>query len=516
MTNKEKVDELLRRREKIEKGGGDAAIEKQHKRGSLTARERIAKLLDPGSFNEILMFVRHRCTSLGMDKIETPDEGVVTGYGTIDGRTVYIYAQDFTVMGGASGEMTASKVIRLQQLALQSGAPLIGLVDSAGGRLHEGICSSNGYGQVFTNHVRASGIIPQFSAILGPCSGGACYSPALTDFIMMVDGKSKMFLTGPVAIKEVNGEEIDQETLGGASSHSSISGVAHFVDSSEEALFARLRKILSYFPLNNLETPPVVETGDPADRLCETLDTIIPESNRKSYDVKDVIQTLADMGEFTEYMENYAQNMVTGFIRMGGKSVGVVANQTMCLAGCLDCNASIKAARFIRTCDCFNIPLLTLVDVPGFLPGVDQEYGGIIRQGAKMLYAFGESTVPKVTVIMRKSYGGAYNAMCDKAAGADIVLGWPTAEVAVMGAAGAVNFVFKKELAAAEDKEAVRAQKIREYEEAYSNPYYAAGFGYLDDVIEPRYTRRRVIAAFAALEGKQVTRYNRKHGNMPL
>jgi acetyl-CoA carboxylase carboxyltransferase component len=511
-----KLDDLIARRKKIYLGGGKEAIKKQHAKGSMTARERIAALIDPGSFNEIGTFVKHRSHSLGMDKIETPGEGVVTGYGTINGRTVYLYSQDFTVMGGAVGEMNASKVIRLQELAIQSGAPLVGLVDSAGGRFNEGVCSSSGYGKVFTNHVRASGIIPQLSAILGPCSGGACYSPALTDFILIVNRKGKMFLTGPVAIKEVTGEDVDQETLGGAMIHNAVSGVAHFVDSTEMECFDRIRRILSYLPQNNMETTPRFDLGDDPCRIDEVLDTIVPENPRKAYDVKRVIEILADNGEFFEYMPYYAKNMVTGYIRLDGRSVGVVANQTTHLAGCLDCNASVKAARFIRTCDCFNVPILSLVDVPGFLPGTQQEYMGIIRHGAKMLYAFGAATVPLVSIIMRKSYGGSYNAMCDRSAGADVVFAWPTAEIAVMGAEGAVNFVFKKELAKAEDKEAMKAVKIKEYMEAYSNPYYAASFGYVDDVIEPRYTRKRIIDAFTSLEDKRVMRYPNKQGNIPM
>jgi acetyl-CoA carboxylase carboxyltransferase component len=511
-----KLEDLIARRHKIYMGGGEETIEKQHAKGSMTARERIAALIDRDSFNEAGTFVKHRSHILGMDKIETPGEGVVTGCGTINGRTVYLYAQDFTVMGGSVGEMVASKVIRVQELAIQSGAPLVGLLDSAGGRLNEGICSSSGYGKVFTNHVRASGIIPQLSAILGPCSGGACYSPALTDFVLTVKGKSKMFLTGPVTIKEVIHEEVDQETLGGAMIHNAVSGVAHFIDSTEVECFDRIRRILSYLPQNSMETTPRIDLGDDPCRVDAVLDTIVPENSRKSYDVKRVISILADNGEFFEYMPHYAKNMVTGYIRLDGRSVGVVANQTTHLAGCLDCNASVKAARFIRTCDCFNVPILSLADVPGFMPGTQQEHMGIIRHGAKMLYAFGSATVPLVSVIMRKSYGGAYNAMCDKSAGADLVFAWPTAEVAVMGADGAVNFVFKKELAKAEDRGAMKAAKIKEYEEAYSNPYYAASFGYVDDVIEPRYTRKRIINAFTSLEGKRVMRYPNKHGNIPL
>ena len=512
----EKIEALRERRAKIQMGGGERAIEKQHARGKLSARERIEALLDPGSFVELGTFVKHRCHVLGMENKETPGEGVAAGHGTIDGRTVYVYSQDFTILGGAVGEMHASKIITVQELAMKTGCPLIGLSDSGGGRLHEGVNTASGYGKIFTRNAWASGSIPQISVILGPCAGGACYSPALTDFILTVDKISQMYLTGPVAVEQATGEKVDQETLGGAMTHSTTSGVAHFIDSTEQDCFTRVRKLLSYLPQNFREfAKETIPTDDP-NRVDEGLNTIVPESNRLPYDVKDIIRSLADNGDFLESMPLFADNIVTGFIRLNGKSTGVVANQPMSMGGCLDVDASDKSARFIRTCDSFNIPILTLVDVPGFLPGTDQEYKGIIRHGAKLLYAYSEATVPKVTVIMRKSYGGSYNAMCNKEAGADVVLAWPTAEIAVMGAAGAVNFVFKKEIAEAEDPAAMRAQKIKEYEDAYSNPYYAASFGYVDDVIEPKDTRARIIREFQALEGKEEFRYPKKHSNIPL
>lgn len=511
-----KIEELRERRAKIYLGGGAKAIEKQHARGKLSARERIDALLDPGTFVELGTFVKHRCHVLGMENKETPGEGVVAGHGRINGRTVYIYSQDFTILGGAVGEMHAAKIIAVQELAMKTGCPLIGLIDSGGGRLHEGVNTASGYGKIFTRNAWASGSIPQISVILGPCAGGACYSPALTDFILTVDKISQMYLTGPVAVEQATGEKVDQETLGGAMTHSTTSGVAHFIDQTEADCFSRVRKLLDYLPQNYQEMAPEVTPTDDPNRVDESLNSIIPENNRLPYDVKDIITSLADNGEFLESMPLFADNIVTGFIRLNGISTGVVANQPMSMGGCLDVDASNKSARFIRTCDSFNIPLLTLVDVPGFLPGTDQEYKGIIRHGAKLLYAYSEATVPKVTVIMRKSYGGSYNAMCNKEAGADVVLAWPNAEIAVMGAAGAVNFVFKKEIAEAEDPVAMRAQKIKEYEDAYSNPYYAASFGYVDDVIEPKDTRARIIKEFKALEGKKEFRYPKKHSNIPL
>lgn len=512
----EKLRELREKTEKVMQGGGQKAIDKQHESGKLTARERILKLLDANSFVEIDAFVEHRCVNFEMEKKSAPGEGVVAGYGTIDGRLIYIYAQDFTVIGGSLGEMHASKIVKAQEMALKVGAPLIGINDSGGARIQEGVDALSGYGKIFHNNTIASGVIPQISVIMGPCAGGAVYSPALTDFIFMVDKTSKMFITGPEVIKTVTGEVVSGEKLGGAMTHNSISGVAHFMDNSEEECLNHIRKLLSFLPQNNMETAPATEVTDDLNRIDEKLNEIIPDNPNKAYDMKEVIYSLADNKEFLEYQPFYAQNMVTGFMRLNGKSIGVVANQPKELAGCLDINASDKAARFIRTCDAFNIPLLTLMDVPGFLPGTNQEYGGIIRHGAKMLYAYSEATVPKVTVITRKAYGGAYIAMCNKELGADVVLAWPTAEIAVMGPDGAANIIFKKDIEAALDKNAKRSEKIEEYRNAVANPYTAAARGYVDAVIEPAETRKRIISSFDMLTGKRVQRPEKKHGNIPL
>lgn len=512
----EKLRELREKTEKIMQGGGQKAIDKQHESGKLTARERILKLLDANSFVEIDAFVEHRCVNFGMEKKSAPGEGVVAGYGTIDGRLVYIFAQDFTVIGGSLGEMHASKIVKAQEMALRVGAPLIGINDSGGARIQEGVDALSGYGKIFYNNTIASGVIPQISVILGPCAGGAVYSPALTDFVFMVENISKMFITGPEVIKTVTGEVVSGEKLGGAMTHNSISGVAHFKDDSEEECIENIRKLLSFLPQNNMETAPAIEVTDDLNRIDEVLNEIIPDNPNKAYDMKEVIYSLADNKEFLEYQPLYAQNIVTGFMRLNGKSIGVVASQPKILAGCLDINASDKAARFIRTCDAFNIPLLTLMDVPGFLPGTNQEYGGIIRHGAKMLYAYSEATVPKVTVITRKAYGGSYIAMCNKELGADVVLAWPTAEIAVMGPDGAANIIFKKDIDAAEDKNAKRSEKIEEYRNAVANPYTAAARGYVDAVIEPAETRKRIISSFDMLAGKRVQRPEKKHGNIPL
>ncbi|MEA5096089.1 MAG: acyl-CoA carboxylase subunit beta, partial [Sedimentibacter saalensis] len=425
--------ELRELNEKIKLGGGQKAIDKQHESGKLTARERILKLLDEGSFSEIDAFVEHRCVNFGMDKKKYPGEGVVSGYGTVDGRLVYIYAQDFTVIGGSLGEMHAAKIVKTQEMALKVGAPIIGINDSGGARIQEGVDALSGYGKIFFNNTIASGVIPQISVILGPCAGGAVYSPAITDFIFMVQNTSKMFITGPNVIETVTGEKVSAEKLGGAMTHNSISGVAHFLDDSEEECIEHIKTLLSFLPQNNLETSPAKVSLDDLNRIDEALNEIVPENPNKAYDMKDVIYSLSDNKEFMEYQPYFAMNVVTGFMRLNGKSIGVIASQPKVLAGCLDINASDKATRFIRTCDSFNIPLLTLMDVPGFLPGTHQEYGGIIRHGAKMLYAYSEATVPKVTVITRKAYGGSYIAMCNKELGSDIVLAWPTAEIAVMG-----------------------------------------------------------------------------------
>lgn len=511
-----KLEQLRLAKEKIAEGGGKDKIAKQHEKGKLTARERLNLLFDEGSFVEIDAFVEHRCTNFGMEKTKAPGEGVVTGYGTVNGRLVYAFAQDFTVIGGSLGEMHAAKICKVQDMALKMGAPLVGFNDSGGARIQEGVDALAGYGNIFYRNTIASGVIPQISVIMGPCAGGAVYSPALTDFIFMTDKTSMMFITGPEVIKAVTGEEVSQEELGGAMTHNKISGVAHFIDATEQETIERIKLLLSYLPSNNLEDAPVFDTGDDINRLEEKLNDIIPDNPNKPYDMKEIITSLADNGEFLEVQPYYAQNMITGFIRLNGKSIGVVASQPKVLAGCLDINASDKAARFVRTCDAFNIPLLTLVDVPGFLPGTDQEYGGIIRHGAKMLYAYSEATVPKVTVITRKAYGGAYIAMCSRHLGADIVLGWPTAEIAVMGPEGAANIIFKKDIEKAEDPVAMRAEKIKEYRDTVSSPYIAAARGYIDDVIEPATTRQRIISAFDMLASKRQSLPAKKHGNMPL
>ncbi|NLJ58478.1 MAG: methylmalonyl-CoA carboxyltransferase [Tissierellia bacterium] len=513
---KDKIAELRKRYEKIKLGGGQKAIEKQHKNGKLTARERILKLLDEGSFVEIDAHVEHRCVNFGMEEKSMPGDGVVAGYGTIDGRLVYLFAQDFTVMGGSLGEMHAAKIVKAQQMALKVGAPLIGINDSGGARIQEGVDALSGYGKIFYNNTIASGVIPQISVILGPCAGGAVYSPAITDFIFMVKNISKMFITGPNVIETVTGEKVSAEELGGAMTHNSISGVAHFVDDTEEECLANIKRLLSYLPQNNLETTPVQNVQDSINRIDESLNYIVPDNPNKPYDMKDIVYTLADDGEFMEYQPYFAQNIITGFIRLKGKSVGVVASQPKVLAGCLDINASDKAARFIRTCDSFNIPLLTLMDVPGFLPGTNQEYGGIIRHGAKMLYSYSEATVPKVTVITRKAYGGSYIAMCNKELGADMVFAWPSAEIAVMGPEGAANIIFKREIADAEDQNFKRTEKIQEYRDTIANPYAAAARGYVDAVIEPSETRKRIISSFDMLTGKRELRPEKKHGNIPL
>ncbi len=511
-----KIDKLIANQKKAKLGGGQNAIDKQHQSGKLTARERIMKLLDEGSFVEIDAFVEHRCVNFGMEKKKMPGDGVVSGYGTIDGRLVYIFAQDFTVIGGSLGEMHAAKIVKAQQMAMKVGAPLIGINDSGGARIQEGVDALSGYGKIFYNNTLASGVIPQISVIMGPCAGGAVYSPAITDFIFMVKNTSKMFITGPNVIETVTGEKVSAEELGGAMTHNSISGVAHFVDDTEEECIEHIKKLLSFLPQNNLETTPVQPVADDINRTDESLNYIIPDNPNKAYDMKEIIFTLSDNGEFMEYQPYYAQNVITGFMRLNGKSVGVIASQPKVLAGCLDINASDKAARFIRTCDSFNIPLLTLMDVPGFLPGTNQEYGGIIRHGAKMLYAYSEATVPKVTVITRKAYGGSYIAMCNKELGADMVLAWPTAEIAVMGPDGAAIIIFKKEIDEAEDKNIKRKEKIQEYRNTVANPYTAAARGYVDAVIEPSETRKRIISSFDMLTGKREMRPEKKHGNIPL
>lgn len=512
----EKQEKLLELKKQLTAAGGPEAIDRQHQRGKMTARERIEALLDDKSFVETGLFVRHRASHFGMDTKEAPGDGVVTGYGTIDGRMVCVAAQDFTVIGGSLGEMHADKIVKTQEMAMKVGCPMIAINDSGGARIQEGVDSLAGYGRIFYNNTRASGVIPQISVIMGPCAGGAVYSPALTDFVFMVDGTSEMFITGPQVIKAVTGEEVSAQTLGGAMTHNSVSGVAHFRAASEEECLDQIRDLLSYLPQNNLEKAESYECDLDPNALEEALDSLIPTDPRSPYDMKDLIGRLADQGRFLEVQAYYAKNIITGFMRLNGESVGVIANQPRVMAGVLDIDASDKASRFIRTCDAFNIPLLTLVDVPGFLPGTQQEYGGIIRHGAKMLFAYSEATVPKVTVIVRKAYGGAYIGMCSKHLGGDIVLAWPDAEIAVMGAEGAANIIFAREIRQADDPEAKRQEKIDEYQEQMMNPYMAAQRGYLDDVILPRETRQRLISSFEALKGKRVGAMAKKHGNIPL
>ena len=513
---KEKIERLLETKETIELGGGEKRIAKQHERGKLTARERINLLLDEGSFIEIDAFVKHRCINFGMEDVDAPADGVVTGYGTVDGRLVFVYAQDFTVLGGSLGEMHAAKITKVQDMALKMGAPIIGINDSGGARIQEGVDALSGYGKIFYRNTIASGVIPQISAIMGPSAGGAVYSPALTDFIFMVEKTSQMFITGPQVIKAVTGEDVTQEELGGANTHNSVSGVAHFMDSTEEESIERIRTLLSYLPSNNLEMPPVYDVADDINRVEEALNELVPVNPNRPYDMKEIVRLLADDGEFFEIQEYFAQNIITGYIRLNGKTIGVVANQPKVLAGCLDINASDKAGRFIRTCDAFNIPLLNLVDVPGFLPGTDQEYGGIIRHGAKMLYAYSEATVPKVTLIIRKAYGGAYLAMCSKDLGADQVFAWPNAEIAVMGPDGAANIIFKHDIADSDDPVETRQEKINEYRDTVANPYIAAERGFVDDVVVPSITRPRLISAFDMLESKRESNPAKKHGNLPV
>jgi methylmalonyl-CoA decarboxylase alpha subunit len=512
----DKLRELKAKREKVIQGGGPKRIERQHASGKLTARERIEQLLDPGSFSELDMFVEHRCQEFGMPEQELPGEGVVTGYGTIGGRKVFIFAQDFTVMGGSLGEMHAKKICKVMDLAMKAGAPVIGINDSGGARIQEGVDALSGYGQIFYRNTIASGVVPQISVIMGPCAGGAVYSPALTDFIFMVQG-ANMFITGPQVIKTVTGEEVSADELGGATTHNTVSGVAHFMYDTEDDCFQAIRKLISYLPANNLEDPPAqaVENMSEADIIPELRD-IVPEESNRAYDMHDVITGFADDGDFFEVHQHYARNIIVGFARLGGRPIGIIANQPQIAAGCLDINASDKAARFIRFCDAFNIPIVNLVDVPGFLPGVNQETGGIIRHGAKLLYAYSEATVPKITLIVRKAYGGAYLAMCSRDLGADVVYAWPGAEIAVMGPDGAANIIFRKDIAAADDPEAARAEKIADYRSKFANPYAAAKRGYVDDVIDPAETRRKLMHALDMLSTKRETRPPKKHGNIPV
>ncbi len=516
MTFEKKLKVLQRKNGLAELGGGKERIEVQHKSGKLTARERIHLLLDEASFQEMDKLVVHQCQDFEMDKKKFYGDGVVTGYGTIDGRTVFLFAQDFTVFGGSLSEAYGKKVCKIMDLAMKAGAPMIGLNDSGGARIQEGVASLAGYADIFLRNTLASGVIPQISAILGPCAGGAVYSPAITDFVIMTRGISHMFITGPEVIKEVTQEDVTMEELGGADTHNTLSGVAHFSAGNEEQTMALIRELLSFIPDNNMEDPPFRETSDPVDRLDEDLNFIVPDDPNQPYDIREIIKTVLDDNYFFEIHEHFAKNIVIGFGRLGGKSVGIVANQPDYLAGVLDIDSSDKGARFVRFCDAFNIPLITLEDVPGFLPGVSQEHGGIIRHGAKLLYAFAEATVPKITLITRKAYGGAYCVMASKHIRADINYAYPTAEIAVMGPEGAVKIVYRKELEKAKDPEQFKKQKIEEFREKFANPYIACEKGYLDEVIEPKLTRPKLFAALKMLENKRDTNPPKKHGNIPL
>jgi acetyl-CoA carboxylase carboxyltransferase component len=509
----EKLEKLKKIEEAVRAGGGKKQVEEQHRQGKLTARERIDKFLDPGTFVEVNMLAQHQCADFGMERNRPWGDGVITGYGKVEGRTIFLYAQDFTIMGGSVGKVHGEKIASLIRMARQSNAPIVGLIDSAGGRIQEG---SGAYSLIFTENVEASGVVPQISVIMGNCAGGGVYSPALTDFIFMVDKTSQMFITGPLVIKEVTGQDVGSQELGGARVHSQVSGVADGIGQDDSDCLARVKKLLSYFPSSYTQKAPVIPCLDDPDRCEEALMDIVPDSAKKAYDMRRLISLVVDHKEFFEVKPGFARNMVTGFARMNGKPVGIVANNPMFLASAIDCDAADKAARFIRTCDCFNIPLISLVDVPGYLPGMREEHKGIIRHGAKMLYAWREATVPKITCIIRKAYGGAFAAMSNKEMGADLVLAWPTTEIAIMGAEGAVRILFRKEIDAAEDKARVRDQKIQEYRETFMTPYYTASKRQLDVLINPRETRPQIIKALEMLENKRVERPERKHGNIPL
>ncbi len=511
----DKLAQLIKKREEVILGGGQDKIDKHHAKGKYTARERINKILDEGSFVELDQFVVHRGTAFGFDKVKAPGEGVVTGYGTVDGRLVYVFSQDFTVQGGSLGEMHAAKICKVMELAVKNGAPCIGINDSGGARIQEAVDALNGYGRIFKLNTLASGVVPQLSIIMGPCAGGAVYSPALTDFIFMVD-KCQMFITGPAVIQSVTGEVVTAEALGGARTHNTKSGNAHFYAATEDECIEQVKTLLSFLPSNNMEGAPVFACDDPVERCEESLLSIIPDNPNKPYNMKDVITAIADNGYLFEVHENFAKNIVTGFIRLNGRSVGVIANQPCVGAGCLDIDCSDKASRFIRLCDAFNIPILTCVDTPGYLPGVAQEHGGIIRHGAKLLYAYSEATVPLLVLITRKAYGGAYLAMCGKSLGADVAIAWPTAQIAVMGASGAANIVFAKDIKNSSNPEKTRAEKIAEYEEEFANPYKAAARGFVDLVVEPDKTRYYLCKSLDSLLGKKESRPARKHGNIPL
>ena len=501
---------------RAEAGGGEARQRRQHDAGKLTARERMDLFFDPGTFREIDKLVTHRCRDFGMEKQLVPGDGVVAGHGEVDGRLVYAFAQDFTVFGGSLSETNAAKIVKIMDLAMKNGAPVVGLNDSGGARIQEGVASLAGYADIFLRNTLASGVVPQLSAIMGPCAGGAVYSPAITDFTVMVDRTSYMFVTGPDVIRTVTHEEVTKDELGGAMTHNAKSGAAHFAVPTDKDCLSLLRQLLGYLPGNNLDDPPRVETADPTDRESPDLDTLVPESPNQPYDMLDLIRAVGDDGEFLEVHRHFAPNIVVGFARFGGQSVGVVANQPAHLAGALDIDASIKGARFVRFCDAFNIPLVTFEDVPGFLPGTVQEYGGIIKHGAKLLYAFAEATVPKVTVVTRKAYGGAYCVMASKHIRTDVNLAWPTAEIAVMGPEGAVNILYKRELDAADDPDALRAARVQDFRDKLANPFVAAGRGFIDEVIQPRTTRPRIVAALRSLDGKRDRNPPKKHGNIPL
>ncbi len=515
----DKLNQLQSRRQKLNEAGGADRVKKQHAKGKLTARERINMLFDESTFIETNAFVTHRCTNFGMEDVEAQAEGVITGYGQVEGRLVYAFAQDFTVVGGSLGEMHANKISKVLDSAIKVGAPVVGLNDSGGARIQEGIDALAGYGDIFYRNTLASGVIPQITAIMGPCAGGAVYSPALNDFVFMVDKTSQMFITGPQVIKTVTGEDVSAEALGGAYTHNATSGVAQFITDNDAMCIREIRRLLSYLPSNNLESAPKLAIDKNENMILPDLNKIIPDNPNKPYDMFDIIRQIVDNGEVMEYQSLFSKNIITCFARIGGESVGIIANQPNVLAGCMDVDTGDKAARFIRTCDAFNIPLLTIVDTPGFLPGTKQEYGGIIRHGAKILYAYSEATVPMVTLITRKAYGGAYIAMSSKHLGADIVLAWPTAEIAVMGPQGAANIIFRKEITQAQtpkEAEAIRAKKVAEYTSEFATPYKAAERGYVDDIIEPAKTRVRLVEAFDMLAGKREKRPTKKHGNIPL
>ena len=515
-TNAERIERLERMRAEAQQGGGPVRVERQHAWGKLTARERLDLLLDSGSFVELDAFMTHRATEFGLDRQHFLGDGVVTGHGTVDGRLVFVFSQDFTVFGGSLSEAYAEKICKIMDLAMKVGAPVIGLNDSGGARIQEGVASLGGYAEIFLRNVLASGVIPQISVIMGPCAGGAVYSPAMTDFTIMVEGTSYMFVTGPNVVKAVTHEEVDSEALGGASVHTARSGVAHLAAKDEAEALEQVRLLLSHLPQNNLADAPLVPTRDPGDRMDQELDAVVPDDPSKPYDMHDVLRRIVDDAAFLEIQPEWAGNILIGYARIGGRSVGIVAQQPSVLAGALDIDASIKAARFVRTCDAFNVPLVTFVDVPGFLPGVAQEHGGIIKHGAKLLYAYCEATVPKVTVITRKAYGGAYDVMSSKDIRGDLNFAWPTAEIAVMGAEGAVNIIFKDAITAAEDPAGERKRLVAEYETEFSNPYVAAARGYIDEVILPRETRPRLVRALEILADKRDTNPRKKHGNIPL